>query len=62
MAIEDGSRLAFSQIRWDQKKESAIAFLKEAVTYYRSLGMKVTGDMTDNGACGLDHLRHPWPP
>ena len=51
VAIDDTSRLAFSQIRRDQKKESAVAFLKEAVTYYRSLGMKVTGIMTDNGSC-----------
>jgi transposase InsO family protein len=51
VAIDDASRLAFSQIRRDQKKESAIAFLTEAVTYYRSLGMKVTGIMTDNGSC-----------
>ncbi len=51
VAIDDASRLAFSQIRRDQKKESAIAFLNEAVTYYRSLGMTVTGIMTDNGSC-----------
>jgi transposase InsO family protein len=51
VAIDDASRLAFSQIRRDQKKESAIAFLKEAVAYYRSLGIKVTGIMTDNGSC-----------
>src|SRR5215470_12918515 len=35
--------LAFSQVRPDEKKESAIAFLKDAVTYYHSLGMKITG-------------------
>ena len=51
VAIDDASRLAFSQIRRDQKKESAIAFLNEAVTYYRSLGIKVSGIMTDNGSC-----------
>jgi transposase InsO family protein len=51
VAIDDASRLAFSQIRRDQKKESAIAFLNEAVTYYCSLGIKVTGIMTDNGSC-----------
>jgi len=51
VAIDDASRLAFSQIRRDQKKESAIAFLKDALAYYRSLGMKVTGIMTDNGSC-----------
>jgi transposase InsO family protein len=51
VAIDDASRLAFSQIRRDQKKESAIAFLNEAVNYYRSLGIKVAGIMTDNGSC-----------
>ena len=51
VAIDDASRLAFSQIRRNQKKESAIAFLEKAVTYYRSLGIKVTGIMTDNGSC-----------
>jgi transposase InsO family protein len=51
VAIDDASRLAFSQIRSDEKKESAIDFLKDAVTYYRSLGMEVTGIMTDNGSC-----------
>jgi transposase InsO family protein len=51
VAIDDASRLAFSQIRPDEKKESAIAFLKDTVTYYRSLGIKITGIMTDNGSC-----------
>jgi len=51
VAIDDASRLAFSQIYPDEKKESAIAFLKAAVAYYRSLGIKVTGIMTDNGSC-----------
>jgi transposase InsO family protein len=51
VAIDDASRLAFSQIRPDEKKESAIAFLEDAVTYYRSLGIKITGIMTDNGSC-----------
>jgi transposase InsO family protein len=51
VAIDDASRLAFSQIRRDQKKESAIAFLNDVVTYYRSLGLKITGIMTDNGSC-----------
>src|SRR5215475_8614040 len=51
VAIDDASRLAFSQIRRDQKKESAIAFLNQTVVYYRNLGMKVTGIMTDNGSC-----------
>lgn len=51
VAIDDASRLAFSQIRRDEKKESAIAFLDDVVSNFRGLGMKVTGIMTDNGSC-----------
>ena len=51
VAIDDASRLAFSQIRPDEKKESAIAFLDNVVTYFQSLGIKVAGIMTDNGSC-----------
>lgn len=51
VAIDDASRLAFSQILPDEKKESAIAFLKAAVAYYAHLGVKVTRVMTDNGSC-----------
>ena len=34
VCIDDASRLAFSQILPDEKKESAVAFLKAAVAYY----------------------------
>jgi len=51
VAIDDASRLAFSQIRLDEQKESAIAFLEAAVVYFQGLGIKVTGIMTDNGSC-----------
>ena len=34
----------------DEKKESAVAFLKAAVAYYASLGVKVERVMTDNGS------------
>jgi transposase InsO family protein len=51
VAIDDASRVAFSQIRPDEKKESAIAFLNDVVSYFQGLGIKVTGIMTDNGSC-----------
>ena len=35
----------------DERKESAVAFFKAAVAYYRSLGVTVTRIMTDNGSC-----------
>ena len=51
VAVDDASRLAFSQILPDQKKESAIAFLTALIAYYASLGVTVTRIMTDNGSC-----------
>jgi len=51
VAIDDASRLAFSQLLPDEKKESAVAFLEAAVGYYRGLGIKVSAVMSDNGSC-----------
>ena len=51
VCIDDASRIAFSQILPDEKKESATAFLFAAIAYYRSLGITVSRVMTDNGAC-----------
>ena len=55
VCIDDASRLAFSQILPDEKKESAVPFLKAAVAYYASLGVTVARVMTDNGACYKSH-------
>jgi transposase InsO family protein len=76
VCIDDASRIAFSQILPNEKKESAVAFLKAAVAYYASLGVTVSKVMTDNGACyksfafrdtckalGLKHIRtKPYTP
>ena len=51
VCIDDASRIAFVQVMPDEKKRSAIAFLKAALTYYRSLGVTVARVMTDNGSC-----------
>jgi transposase InsO family protein len=55
LAIDDASRLAFSQILPDEKKASAVAFLQAAVAYYQSLGVTVARVMTDNGSCYRSH-------
>jgi Integrase core domain len=51
VCIDDASRVAFSQILPDEKKESAVAFLKATVAYYANLGVTITRVMTDNGSC-----------
>jgi len=55
VAIDDHSRVAYSDIFPDEKKESAVAHLRAAIAYYQSLGITVTRVMTDNGACYKSH-------
>ena len=55
VCIDDASRIAFSQIHPDEKKESALACLEAALAYYASLGVTVRRVMTDNGACYKSH-------
>ncbi len=76
VGIDDASRIAFTQIKPDERKGSACAFLKAAVAYYASLGVRVERVMTDNGSCyrsaafgklckrlGLKHIRtKPYTP
>lgn len=76
VAIDDHSRLSFTQIHPNEKATSAVAHLKAAVAWYRSLGVKVERIMTDNGSCykskdfakacknlGLKHIRtKPYTP
>ena len=51
VCIDDASRIAFSRVMKDERKASAITFLKAAVAYYASLGVKVERVMSDNGSC-----------
>ena len=76
VCIDDASRIAFSRVMKDERKASAVAFLKAAVAYYASLGVTIERVMTDNGSCyrsrafakackklGLKHLRtKPYTP
>ncbi len=76
VCIDDASRIAFTQIKPDERKRSAVAFLKASVAYYASLGVTVERVMTDNGSCyrsfafrnacrrlGLKHIRtRPYTP
>jgi transposase-like protein len=48
VAIDDNSRIAFAKIMASEKKRSATAFLRAALSYYENLGIKVERVMTDN--------------
>ena len=49
VAIDDHSRIAFTQLYPDEKKESAISFLKAAGEYFAKLRVPIQRLITDNG-------------
>jgi transposase InsO family protein len=76
VAIDDASRLSYSEILPDERKASATAFLDRALGWFARYGVAVERVMTDNGsayrshafrracaAAGLRHLRtKPYTP
>jgi transposase InsO family protein len=76
VCIDDASRLAYTEILADERKETAVAFLKRTLAWFARHGVTAEGVMTDNGsayisrdfqaACrnaGLKHLRtRPYTP
>ena len=55
VAVDDHSRLAFTQILPDQKAHTTIAFLKDAVDFFARHGITVRALLTDNGSCYRSH-------
>ena len=49
VAVDDHSRIAFTQMYPDEKKESAVAFLHAATSYFASLKVPIQRVITDNG-------------
>jgi len=76
VAIDDHSRVGFSQIHGDETARSACTFLLAALRYYARLGMRIAQVMTDNGSAyksrrfakllrrlGIRHIRtRPYTP
>lgn len=50
-AIDDHSRLVYSEILSDERKDTAAGFWHRAQAFYASLGITVQRVMTDNGSC-----------
>jgi transposase InsO family protein len=51
VCVDDASRLAYVEIKPDEREHTAIAFLEAAVAYYARLGVPIQRVMTDNGGC-----------
>ncbi len=50
VAIDDHARFGFTDLYSNERQASAVQFLKNAVAYYRSLGIRVRRVLTDNGS------------
>ncbi len=49
VAIDDYSRIAFSEIHPNEQQHSVVAFLHAALAYYARLGIRFKAILTDNG-------------
>lgn len=68
-AVDDYSRVAYSEILDDERKETAAAFWTRANAFFVGIGVNVTAVMTDNGSCYRSHafaaalgenIKHKW--
>jgi transposase InsO family protein len=50
-AVDDHSRLAYTEIHDDERQETAAAFWTRAAAYFASCGITVQRVLTDNGNC-----------
>ncbi len=65
-AVDDFSRLAYSEQLTDERKETAADFWTRASAFFATAGIAVSAVMTDNGACyrshafatALDQIKH----
>ncbi|MEQ9836365.1 MAG: IS481 family transposase [Roseitalea porphyridii] len=59
VCVDDASRLAYTEVLPDEKKESACAFLTRALAFFAAHGVTVARVMTDNGSAYRSHdFRH----
>jgi transposase InsO family protein len=56
VAVDDASRLAYTALLPDERKESAERFLGDALAFFAAHGVRVERVMTDNGSCYRSRL------
>jgi len=55
VAIDDHSRMAFTQILPDQKTDTTIGFLRAAIAFFATHGIGIKALLTDNGSSYRSH-------
>ena len=51
IAIDDHSRLAFSRLLPNQRFDTTLGFLQDALAFYAQHGIRIRSLLTDNGSC-----------
>jgi len=67
-AVDDHSRLVYSEILGDERKETAAGFWQRAQGFFAEAGIDIQAVMTDNGSCyrsgafaaALGDIKHVW--
>jgi transposase InsO family protein len=57
-AVDDRTRIAYSEILTDEKAATAAGFWRRAAAWYQSIGIHPERVITDNGACYKSGLWH----
>jgi transposase InsO family protein len=55
-AVDDCTRLVYSEILNDERRETAAGFWTRAAAFFADAGIQVQAVMTDNGSCYRSHL------
>jgi transposase InsO family protein len=55
VCIDDHSRLAYVEVLTDERAETAAAFLRRAVRWFRRQGIRTERVLSDNGGCYVSH-------
>ena len=56
VAVDDASRLAYTELLPDERQESACAFVTRALAFFTAHGVSVERVMSDNGSAYRSHL------
>jgi transposase InsO family protein len=51
VCVDDATRLAYAEVVADERGQSAAGFLRRAVAWFQSMGIKPERVLSDNGAC-----------
>jgi transposase InsO family protein len=51
VAVDDATRLAYAELLPDERGQTAAGFLRRAVSWFESFGIRVQRTLSDNGAC-----------